>query len=345
MRCSTASRASCAPPNLVDEFDLIKRLFVPLTGGRPEALGLVDDVALIPGPAGTQWAVTKDAMAAGVHFFPDDPPDLIAKKLVRVNLSDLAAKGAEPRFLLLATCFPKDVESGWLDRFASGLKNDCDLFNVVVIGGDTIATPGPLVLSLTAVGMVPGNTALLRSNARSGDHVWLSGTVGDSALGLLVARGEGESLSETDAGFLLDRYRLPQPRVTLGPRLRGLAHAAMDVSDGLLGDLGHICRASAVGAEIEAERLPLSPAARAALAAGLGEGLSTIVSGGDDYEILFTAPPEAESALDGLSAELGLPLTRIGRVVPGERAMLLDGQGRAIELTKGGYNHFSGGRA
>jgi len=328
---------------LVDEFDLIKRLFAPLTAGRPEALGLIDDVALIPGPAGYHWAVTKDAMAAGVHFFPDDPPDLIARKLVRVNLSDLAAKGAEPQFLLLATCFPRDVDAGWLDRFASGLKTDCDLFKVAVIGGDTIATPGPLVLSLTAVGMVPEGAALLRSNACSGDHVWLSGTVGDSALGLLVAQGEGKSLSETDASYLLNRYRLPRPRVALGPRLRGLAHASMDVSDGLLGDIGHICRASKVGAVIEAERLPLSSAARAALASGLGEGMTTIVSGGDDYEILFTAAPDAEDALTALSAELDLPLTRIGRVVPGEGVTLIDAAGHAMASGRGGYNHFSGG--
>jgi thiamine-monophosphate kinase len=342
MRCSTASRASCAPPNLVDEFDLIKRLFLPLTGGRPEALGLTDDVALIPGPAGWQWAVTKDAMVAGVHFFPDDPPELIARKLVRVNLSDLAAKGAEPQFLLLATCFPRDVTPDWLDRFASGLKADCDEFKVAVIGGDTVATPGPLVLTLTAVGKVPEHTALLRSNARSGDHVWLSGTLGDSALGLLVARGERKGLSDTDAGFLLDRYRLPRPRVGLGARLRGLAHAAMDVSDGLLGDLGHICRASNLAAEIEAELLPLSAPGRAALDAGLGEGLVTVAAGGDDYEILFTAPSDADRVLSVLSAELGLKLTRIGRMLPGRGVSLLDSGGRPIDVGKGGYRHFSG---
>lgn len=326
---------------MVDEFDLIKRLFLPLTGGRPEALGLTDDVALIPGPAGYQWAITKDAMVAGVHFFPDDPPELIARKLVRVNLSDLASKGAEPQFLLLATCFPRDVTPAWLDRFASGLKTDCEEFTVAVIGGDTVATPGPLVLTLTAVGRIPENTALLRSNARSGDHIWLSGSVGDSALGLLVARGESKSLSRTDADFLLDRYRLPQPRVALGPRLRGLAHAAMDVSDGLLGDLGHICRASGCAAEIEAECLPLSSAARAALGAGLGNGLSTLVTGGDDYEILFTAPPESDQALSALSGELGLPLTRIGRIKPGRDVTLLDGAGRAIGIGQDGYRHFS----
>lgn len=321
---------------MADEFDLIKRLFLPLTGGRPEALSLSDDVALIAGPAGFQWAVTKDAVVAGVHFFPDDPPELIAKKLVRVNLSDLAAKGAEPCFLLLATCFPRNVEEGWLDRFASGLKDDCAMFGVAVIGGDTVTTPGPLVLTLTAIGKLPEGTALLRSNARSGDGIWLSGTLGDGALGLLVARGEGKSLAKAHAEVLLDRYRLPRPRVALGPRLRGLAHAAMDVSDGLIADLGHLCRASGLRGEIEAPLLPLSEAARAALDAGLGEGLATVATGGDDYEILFTAPPSADEALRDLSRELDLPLTRIGRMVPGE------GVGHGIALSRSGYNHFSG---
>ena len=342
MRCWTASRASCAPPNLADEFDLIERLFLPLTGGRSEALGLSDDVALIAGPSGRQWAVTKDAIVAGVHFLPDDPPDLIARKLVRVNLSDLAAKGAVPRFLVLAACFPKNTSDDWLDRFASGLKTDCDMFDVAVIGGDTVTTPGPLTLSLTALGEVPENTALLRSNARSGDDVWLSGSLGDGALGLLVAKGEGTGLQTAHADALLDRYRLPRPRVALGPRLRGLAHAAMDVSDGLIADLGHICDASGLGAEIEAERLPLSEAARAAVEAGLGEGLATVVGGGDDYEILFTAPPHAATDLALLSRELDVQLTRIGRMLPGAGVALLDTMGREISLPRGGYNHFAG---
>ena len=304
-------------------------------------MGLADDVALIAGPAGHQWAVTCDAMVAGVHFFPEDPPELIARKLVRVNLSDLASKGAEPEFLLLATCFPREVEPGWLERFASGLKADCEEFRVAVIGGDTVTTPGPLVLSLTAVGRLPEGAALLRSNARSGDDIWLSGTLGDSAFGLLVAKGERENLSESDAGFLLDRYRLPRPRVTLGPRLRGLAHAAMDVSDGLLADLSHICDTSNLGAEIEAVRLPLSKAARAAVAAGLGEGIATAVAGGDDNEIMFTAPPGAEPSLAALSDELGVKLTRIGRMKAELGVVMLDGQGAEIKVRQAGYNHFS----
>ncbi len=327
---------------MADEFDLIKRLFLPLTGGRPEALDLADDVALIAGPAGTQWAITKDALVAGVHFFPDDPPELIARKLVRVNLSDLAAKGAQPCFLLLATCFPRQVSEGWLDRFANGLKTDCAIFGVAVIGGDTVSTSGPLVLSLTAVGKIAEGAALLRSNARSGDDIWLSGTLGDGALGLLVAKGEGLALSKAHAETLLDRYRLPRPRTALGPRLIGLAHAAMDVSDGLIADLGHICHASKLQGEIEAARLPVSEAARAALAAGMGDGLATLVGGGDDYEILFTAPPDAGASLEALSQQLDLPLSRIGRMDAGNGVRVRDEAGTEISVPRTGYNHFPG---
>jgi len=312
----------------LDEFSLIKRLFLPLAA-VPESLGLSDDVALIEG----RWAITADAIVAGVHFLPDDPADLIARKLIRVNLSDLAAKGAEPRFLLLTACFPRETSAEWLDRFASGLKTDCAHFKVALIGGDTVATPGPLTLSLTALGIVDGTSALLRSNARSGDNIWVSGTLGDAALGLRVAKGEAIGLSPEHAGFLLDRYRLPQPRLALGRRLIGLAHAAMDVSDGLIGDLGHICAASGKSATIEAELLPRSAAAQ-------GADLAALAAGGDDYEVLFTAPPAADAQLAALSVELGLPLTRIGRIGEGEGVRLLGPDGAEI-AGLAGYRHFS----
>jgi thiamine-monophosphate kinase len=325
----------------LDEFALIDRLFLPLAEAAPESLRLTDDVALIEAGKGEQWAVTTDAIVAGVHFLPGDPPDLIARKLIRVNLSDLAAKGAEPRFLLLAACFPEDVSGEWLDRFASGLKFDCAQFKVALIGGDTVATPGPLTLSLTALGIVERNSALLRSNARSGDNIWVSGSLGDAALGLLVARRGAVGLAREHAEYLLDRYRLPQPRLALGRRLHGLAHAAMDISDGLLGDLGHICQASGLAAEVEAASLPRSPAARAALDAGLGD-LATLAGGGDDYELLFTAPPAADAALHRLSKELGLPLTRIGRMLPGHGVGLIGPDGHAIAVAHAGYRHFGG---
>lgn len=313
----------------MDEFSLIARLFKPLAATAPGALGLTDDAALLEGPAGRQWVVTADALVAGVHFLADDPPDLIARKLIRVNLSDLAAMGAVPRGLFLAACFPVGVAADWLDRFAAGLKADCDEFFVALMGGDTVATPGPLTLSLTAFGEVEAGHALLRSNARSGDNIWVSGTIGDAALGLQCLTG-GRSADP----FLIDRYRLPQPRLALGARLYGLAHAAMDISDGLVGDLEHICRASAVGAVLEAADLPLSPAAAAA-----GD-LRAVLTGGDDYELLFTAPPNATAPLEALSGALGLRLTAIGRIIEGDGVTVLGSDGRPVTLGTKGYRHF-----
>jgi len=324
-----------------DEFGLIARLFAPLAASHDGALGLTDDCALFAGADGAQWAVTADAMVAGVHFFPDDPPDLIARKLMRVNLSDLAAKGAVARFVLMTVCFPRDVTTDWLDRFAAGLKADCREFSVALIGGDTVTTPGPLTLSLTALGELPAGSAILRSNARSGHRIWVSGTIGDGAFGLLVAKGEGQGLSQAHQAVLLDRYRLPQPRTLLGPALRGLAAAAMDISDGLVGDLGHICDCSQVGAEIEAVKLPLSDAAAAAIATGMGQGLATALTGGDDYELLFTAPPELSDKIAALAFGLGLRLTPIGRIIPGHGVRVIDAEGRSVALAQGGYNHFA----
>jgi thiamine-monophosphate kinase len=326
----------------LDEFALITRHFAPLASGFPGALGLTDDAALIDGPAGRQWAVTTDAIVAGVHFLPDDPPELIARKLVRVNLSDLAAMGAKPIAILLAACFPHGTDDAWLDRFSDGIRSDCAEFSIALVGGDTVATPGPLTLTLTALGDVAAGSALLRSNARSGDQIWVSGTIGDAAFGLEVARGGGGKLPPAEAKSLVERYRLPQPRVHLGPALVGLARAAMDVSDGLIGDLGHICRASGVAAVVEAASVPLSPACQAAIDAGLGEGLGTVLSGGDDYELLFTAPPSATGQLISLGEKLDLRLTPFGSIMPGTGVTVRGPKGRPMRLSGGGYRHFNG---
>ena len=313
----------------MDEFSLIARLFAPLAAGAPGALGLKDDAALLDGPAGRQWVITADAMVAGVHFLADDPADFIARKLIRVNLSDLAAMGACPRVVFLAACFPVGVSDDWMERFGSGLKKDCEDFNIALMGGDTVATPGPLTLSLTAIGDVAAGHALLRSNARSGDNIWVSGTIGDAALGLKGLTGKGPA----DA-YLIDRYRLPQPRIALGLGLHGLARAVMDVSDGLVGDLGHICRASGVGAVVEAAKVPLSPPAAAA------RDLATVLTGGDDYELLFSAPPDATPALEALSGALGLRLSLIGRIIDGVGVTVLGADGQPVSLGTGGYRHF-----
>jgi thiamine-monophosphate kinase len=327
-----------------DEFGLISRLFAPLAAGHAGALTLTDDCALFDGPNGAQWAVTADAMVAGVHFFPDDPPDLIARKLVRVNLSDLAAMGAVPKFILMTCAFPKGTDMAWLDCYAAGLKDDCQEFSVVLIGGDTVSTPGPLTLSLTALGELPAGSALLRSSARSGQQIWVSGTIGDGAFGLLAAKGQG-GLDPRHHDALLDRYRLPRPRTTLGPALRSLASAAMDVSDGLVADLGHICDCSDLGAEIEAARVPLSDAASAAIAQGWGQGMITALTGGDDYEILFTAAPNLSEQIVQLGQRLNLRLTPIGRIIAGKGVRVIDTQGQDLALERAGYNHFAPGSA
>lgn len=323
-----------------DEFQVIADLFAPLAKAYPGALGLTDDVALLEPDSAYETAVTMDAMVAGVHFLPDDPPDLVARKLVRVNLSDLAAKGARPFAIMLAAAFPQGTDLDWLRRFAHGLAEDVAEFAIALIGGDTVAIPGPLTLSLTAFGKVEKGRAILRSAAQLGDVVWVSGSIGDGALGLRAARGGWDGLAAEHVEFLAERYRLPRPRVGLGSRLPGLAHAGMDVSDGLVQDLGHICRASGLAAEIEAARVPLSPAARAAMAAD-DSLLATVLTGGDDYELLFTAPPSASAAIQAVGREAGVDVTAIGSMVAGEGVSVQGRDGRPLALARGGWRHFS----
>lgn len=323
-----------------DEFSLIAELFAPLARSFPGALGLTDDAALVGEQPGTEIVVTVDAMVAGVHFLPDDAADLVARKLVRVNLSDLAAKGARPFAVLLAAAFPHGTGRAWLESFAAGLGADLREFGVALIGGDTVATRGPLTLSLTALGRVETGRALLRSGAKVGDELWLSGTLGDGALGLLAAQGLLTGVDAEAVAFLADRYRLPRPRVALGPRLVGLASAGMDVSDGLAQDLGHLCRASGIGAIVDTATLPLSSAVRQAIAADHSR-LVRVLTGGDDYELLFTVPPGMADALYRLAGESAMPLTPIGRMVEGSGVTLLDESGRPIAVGQGGWRHFS----
>lgn len=324
----------------VDEFQVIADLFAPLARGYPGALGLTDDVALLAADADCETAVTVDAMVAGVHFLPDDPPDLVARKLIRVNLSDLASKGAKPFAVMLAAAFPVGVDLPWLKRFAQGLSDDVAEFGIALIGGDTVATPGPLTLSLTAFGRVGKGRAVLRSGAQAGDMVWVSGTIGDGALGLEAARGLRTELGAVNQAFLADRYRLPRPRVALGTGLPGLAHAGMDISDGLVQDLGHLCRASGLAARVDADAVPLSAAAKAAFEQDHSL-LATILTGGDDYELLFTAPPSATPAILALGQGVGVAVTAIGSMAAGQGVTVQDGKGRPIALNKGGWRHFN----
>ncbi|MCZ6744829.1 MAG: thiamine-phosphate kinase, partial [Alphaproteobacteria bacterium] len=285
------------------EFELIERFFAPLAKDYPGALALADDGALIELDPGHRLVVTTDVLVAGVHFPAADPPESIARKLLRVNLSDLAAMGAEPLAYLLALALEKDTPSSWLEGFVRGLGTDYAEFAIPLVGGDTVATTGPMTLTLTALGKVAEGSALMRSAAKAGDVIFVSGCIGDGALGLMALEGRAGELAAAHRDYVIDRYRLPRPRLALGQRLVGLAHGVIDVSDGLIADLGHICQTSRLGAKIEGASLPLSDAARAALADDPGL-LATLVTGGDDYELLFTIAPEARGSVGEISHDL-----------------------------------------
>jgi thiamine-monophosphate kinase len=315
------------------EFEFIARRLRPLASA-PGALGLVDDAALLDPRPGMQLVLTKDAMVAGVHFLADDPAGQIAQKLLRVNLSDLAAMGAAPIGYLLALARPQDCEDEWLTSFCAGLAADNAEFDISVLGGDTVSTPGPLTLSLTAIGEVPKGEALLRGGARSGDDIWVSGALGDAALGLAVLQGKLDVARKVRA-HLVERYRVPRPRLALGQALRGLAHAAIDISDGLLADLGHIGETSDLGAELRADLLPLSETA-----IGLPGAQDAALSGGDDYELLFTALPSQRDAIEGLAEELDLPLTRIGEMQASPGIRVVDATGAQVHPERTGWRHF-----
>ncbi|MDA8252442.1 MAG: thiamine-phosphate kinase [Rhodospirillales bacterium] len=307
------------------EFSLIARHFRPLAG--PGALDLTDDAAVLALPPGRELVIAADAMVAGVHFLPDDPPDLVGRKLLRTNLSDLAAMGAAPLGYLMTVSVPRATPDAWFAGFAAGLAQDQAEFGIALLGGDTTSTPGPVTLSLTILGTVAPGEAIRRVGARPGDLLFVTGTIGDGALGLRAARGE----IADPGGYLVDRYRLPRPR--LGVARHGVVAAALDVSDGLVQDVGHLCRAGGCGAEIVAHDLPLSAPARAALPGAL----VAILTGGDDYELAMAVRPEQAAAL----RQSPVPVTCIGRFVAGPPHVAVRGaDGAEIALGAGGWSHF-----
>ncbi len=318
------------------EFALIAELFAPLADA-PGAFGLLDDAAIVAPPAGHELVITTDALVAGVHFLRDDPPALIAKKALRVNLSDLAAKGADAAGYLLALSLPSNLDKEWLAAFAYGLKQDQREFGISLYGGDTTSTPGPLTVAITAFGFVPKGKMIRRAGAKPDDLVFVSGTIGDGSAGLTLLR-EPQQVSHAVRDFLVHRYHEPRPRLALGLALRDVASAALDISDGLLADLGHIAAVSGVRIEIDAHRLPLS----AALQAVWGDGLEARIraaTAGDDYEIAFAvAPRHVEDAIK--AARDSTAVTQIGRVVAGQGVALLDDEGRELAVTRKGYVHF-----
>lgn len=307
----------------MDEFDIIANYFAPLAGEG--AFGLKDDAALLPARSGQDLVVTTDTITEGVDFFAFDPSGDIARKAVRVNLSDLAAKGATPAHYLLNLSLPHTITPDWLAGFAAGLAQDQREFGISLLGGDTGATDGPLSIAVTAFGFVPQGKMIRRDGAKVGDAVYVTGTIGDSGGGLAIFKREKHSLSDADRDALIARYRVPQPPAAFAENLRAIAHASVDVSDGLIADLGHIASASDVRIVVEGEAVPLSAPLRALWH---DNALLRAVAAGDDYHVAFTAPP-------GLNG----PFTQIGRVEKGE-GVSLTVNGKDVALSKAGYRHF-----
>lgn len=321
------------------EFEQIRKVWAPLAAGAPGAYELRNDAAVVTPPPGEELVVTLDTLIEGVHFLADDPPDLLARKLLRVNLSDIASMGGRALGYLLSTAWSPRIDDSWVETFASGMAADQKEFDVHLLGGDTVRTPGPLTLSLTAFGRVAQGRALARSGARAGDLLYVSGCIGDGALGLLSRRGELRFLSLAEQEYLDRAYRLPDPRMTLGPALVGLASACLDVSDGLVADVNHLAEESGLQVTIETARVPLSTAASSAVAAD-PDLFRVVLGGGDDYELAFAAAPQERDRVVALSEQLDLPLTCIGHFSEGEGVRLLDRDGRPLVLAGRGWVHF-----
>jgi thiamine-monophosphate kinase len=307
----------------MDEIGIIATKFEPLAGEG--AIGLKDDAALLPARPGQDLIITTDTVTEGVDFFAFDPSADIARKALRVNLSDLAAKGAVPAHYLLNLSLPHTITPDWLAGFADGLAQDQREFGISLLGGDTGATDGPLSIAVTAFGFVPQGRMIRRNGAKVGDAVYVTGTIGDSGGGLAIFKREKHSLNDADRDTLIARYRVPQPPVAFAEQLRAIAHASVDISDGLIADLGHIASASGVHIAVIGERVPLSAPLRTLWG---DEVLLRAVTAGDDYQIAFTAPP-------GLRG----PFSEIGVVEQGSVATLLV-RGKEFLIKKPGYRHF-----
>ena len=320
---------------------LIARYFRPLVT-HPGAFGLLDDAAAIAPPAGCDLVLTTDGVIAGVHFFPDDPPGTVGRKVLRMNLSDLAAKGATPVGFLMSIALPGGIDEAWIAGFAAGIGEDAAHYGCPLLGGDTDHTPGPIAVSIAAFGAVPHGKMVRRATAQVGDCVIVTGTIGDAALGLTLRReptlAQKWRLSDVMVAQLVERYLLPQPRNALAESVQRCASAAIDVSDGLAGDLAKLCRASAVATEIDAGRVPLSEAARAAITADPAL-LETVLSGGDDYEIVLTLSPRQLDSFRSSAQAAGVAVTEIGRIAAGEGARFVR-DGCAVSLPRPSYSHF-----
>jgi thiamine-monophosphate kinase len=321
---------------------LIATYFRPIAT-HPGAFDLADDAAAITPPPGCDLVLKIDGVISGVHFIPEDPADTVARKALRINLSDLAAKGAAPLGFLLSIGLPAGLPADWLKSFAQGLRDDAEHYGCPLLGGDTDRSPGAITIYIAALGTVPHGGMVRRKGARPGDLVVATGTIGDAALGLLLRRDAAAAgrwgLDAAMRDHLLDRYLLPQPRTAIAEALRGHASAAMDVSDGLAGDLAKLCRVSGVAADIAVTDVPLSPAARQAAAAEPAL-IEAILTGGDDFEVIATVAPDRLEALRQEAAAAGVTVTRIGTIGAGQGAHFRDPDGRALAFRRPSYSHF-----
>lgn len=322
---------------------LIQATFAPLASGFSGALGLKDDCALLTPPAGMDLVLTTDAVAEGVHFFADDAACDIAWKALAVNVSDLVAKGAQPLVYLLALAFPEQPARAWLDGFQAGLAEAQAAFGLSLAGGDTDRRPGPISIGVTAIGVVPHGHFVKRATAQAGDLLFLSGTLGDASLGLRLrqdfARAAAMGLDEGAAEALVARYLRPQPKLALAPVISAFASAAMDISDGVVKDCGRLARASGVSATLDGARVPLSVAARGAVAHS-PDLFELVLSGGDDYEVLAAVRPDRADAFREAAAKSGVAVTEVGRLAEGQGVTVTGRDGRPLDIECGGWDHF-----
>ena len=328
------------------EDGLIARYFAPLAENFSGAFGLRDDAAVITPPEGTDLVISTDALIAGVHFLPDDAPEDIAYKALAVNVSDLAAKAAQPMAYSLALALPHGWREEWLAGFSEGLREAQEAFGITLCGGDTTVSPaGPLMISVTAFGGVPHGRMIRRGGAQPGDHLYVSGTIGDAALGLKLRRGDADAqswpLAAAERQYLIGRYLRPEPRLRLREALLAHASAAMDVSDGLVIDCSRMCGASGVGGRIEAAQVPLSPAVRILIPAD-ADALERVLTGGDDYEILAAIPSAEAQAFEAAAHSAGVRVSRIGEFGrEGSEVSVIAPDGQSMSFARPGYDHMA----
>lgn len=322
------------------EFTRIDRWLRPLADGFAGAAGLKDDAAFLTPPAGCDLVITTDTMVAGVHYTGREAPQDLAAKLVRVNLSDLAGKLARPFGYTLNLALGEGEDDAWFEAFCQGLAAEQDRYGITLMGGDSVRTPGPAVLTLTGFGTVPAGQGPRRGDARAGDAVLVTGTIGDAAIGLLAVQDPMFMTGLPGRETLVAAYYRPDPPVAFAPELLGLVHASMDISDGLAADLAHICEASGLGARLHAPRVPVSDAAAAAIA-DHPDLFAQALGGGDDYQLLLTAAPDAVPQIEHAAATAGLRITVIGEMTDGQDGVaILDQDGRPLTLASAGYTHF-----